>query len=136
MQRIDQRLVDLQHRLASGQHDEGRGGRIALPSGATGFCQLIGVREFAAARTVGADEIRVAEIASRRVQGFSLGGEYGTSATYLAEVATPGRRGFYSSFQYVTLIGGQLIGPMEGESAIVRIAQALERVVDGTAEVR
>ena len=32
--------------------------------------------------------------------------------------------------------GGQLIGPLEGESAIVRIAQALERVVDGTAEVR
>src|SRR4029450_5187674 len=39
----------------------------------------------------------------------SLGVEYGTSATYLSEVATPGRRGFYSSFQYVTLISGQLI---------------------------
>jgi MFS transporter, MHS family, alpha-ketoglutarate permease len=46
---------------------------------------------------------------ARLLQGFSLGGEYGTSATYLAEVATPGRRGFYSSFQYVTLIVGQLI---------------------------
>lgn len=46
---------------------------------------------------------------ARLLQGFSLGGEYGTSATYLAEVATPGRRGFYSSFQYVTLIAGQLI---------------------------
>ncbi len=45
---------------------------------------------------------------ARLLQGFSLGGEYGTSATYLAEVATPGRRGFYSSFQYVTLISGQL----------------------------
>jgi MHS family alpha-ketoglutarate permease-like MFS transporter len=45
---------------------------------------------------------------ARLLQGFSLGGEYGTSATYLAEVATPGRRGFYSSFQYVTLIAGQL----------------------------
>jgi MHS family alpha-ketoglutarate permease-like MFS transporter len=43
------------------------------------------------------------------LQGLSVGGEYGTSATYLSEVATPGRRGFYSSFQYVTLIGGQLI---------------------------
>ena len=46
---------------------------------------------------------------ARILQGFSLGGEYGTSATYLSEVATPGRRGFYSSFQYVTLISGQLI---------------------------
>ena len=33
-------------------------------------------------------------------------------------------------------IGGQLIGPMEGESTIIRIAQALERAIDATAEVR
>ena len=33
-------------------------------------------------------------------------------------------------------VGGQLIGPMEGEAAIVRIAQALERVAGGTEEVR
>jgi MHS family alpha-ketoglutarate permease-like MFS transporter len=46
---------------------------------------------------------------ARMLQGLSVGGEYGTSATYLSEVATPERRGFYSSFQYVTLIGGQLI---------------------------
>jgi MHS family alpha-ketoglutarate permease-like MFS transporter len=46
---------------------------------------------------------------ARMIQGLSLGGEYGTSATYLSEMATPERRGFYSSFQYVTLIGGQLI---------------------------
>ena len=45
---------------------------------------------------------------ARLIQGFSLGGEYGTSATYLSEMATADRRGFYSSFQYVTLIGGQL----------------------------
>ncbi len=46
---------------------------------------------------------------ARLVQGLSLGGEYGTSATYLSEVAHPEHRGFYSSFQYVTLIGGQLL---------------------------
>jgi len=45
---------------------------------------------------------------ARLIQGLSLGGEYGTSATYLSEVAHPQHRGFYSSFQYVTLIGGQL----------------------------
>jgi MHS family alpha-ketoglutarate permease-like MFS transporter len=45
---------------------------------------------------------------ARTIQGLSLGGEYGTSATYLSEVADEKHRGFYSSFQYVTLIGGQL----------------------------
>jgi len=45
---------------------------------------------------------------ARMIQGLSLGGEYGTSATYLSEVADQKHRGFYSSFQYVTLIGGQL----------------------------
>lgn len=46
---------------------------------------------------------------ARMVQGLSVGGEYGTSATYLSEMAGKRRRGFYSSFQYVTLIAGQLI---------------------------
>jgi metabolite-proton symporter len=46
---------------------------------------------------------------ARLVQGFSVGGEYGTAATYMSEVASKGNRGFYSSFQYVTLIGGQLL---------------------------
>src|SRR5246500_2892921 len=45
---------------------------------------------------------------ARVIEGLSLGGEYGASATYLSEVADPNHRGFYSSFQYVTLIGGQL----------------------------
>src|SRR5499425_1865138 len=45
---------------------------------------------------------------ARIVQGLSLGGEYGASATYLSEMADRKHRGFYTSFQYVTLIGGQL----------------------------
>lgn len=48
-------------------------------------------------------------LVARLLQGLSVGGEYGVSATYLSEMATRNRRGFYSSFQYVTLIGGQLI---------------------------
>ncbi len=48
-------------------------------------------------------------LAARLLQGLSVGGEYGVSATYLSEMATKNRRGFYSSFQYVTLIGGQLL---------------------------
>ncbi|MHA6308374.1 MFS family transporter [Hafnia paralvei] len=46
---------------------------------------------------------------ARLFQGLSVGGEYGTSATYMSEVAVEGKRGFYASFQYVTLIGGQLL---------------------------
>ena len=46
---------------------------------------------------------------ARLAQGLSVGGEYGTSATYMSEVAIGGHRGFYASFQYVTLIGGQLL---------------------------
>src|SRR6478672_9030806 len=45
---------------------------------------------------------------ARILQGLSLGGEYGASATYLTEVADQKHRGFYVSFHYVTLIGGQL----------------------------
>ncbi len=56
---------------------------------------------------------------ARMVQGLSVGGEYGTSATYMSEVGLPGQRGFYASFQYVTLIGGQLLA-----SLVVLIVQS------------
>ncbi|PYD71187.1 alpha-ketoglutarate transporter [Komagataeibacter swingsii] len=46
---------------------------------------------------------------ARLLQGLSLGGEYGASATYLSEIAPPAQRGFYASFQYVTLVMGQLL---------------------------
>jgi MFS transporter, MHS family, alpha-ketoglutarate permease len=45
---------------------------------------------------------------ARMIQGLSLGGEYGSSATYMSEMADRDRRGFWSSFLYVTIIGGQL----------------------------
>lgn len=46
---------------------------------------------------------------ARLLQGLSVGGEYASSATYLSEMASKNNRGFYSSFQYVTLIAGQLL---------------------------
>ncbi len=48
-------------------------------------------------------------VLARLLQGLSVGGEYGASATYLSEMAGRRHRGFFSSFQYVTLISGQLI---------------------------
>ncbi|HEU0066102.1 MAG TPA: MFS transporter [Sphingomonas sp.] len=48
-------------------------------------------------------------VLARMMQGLSVGGEYGASATYLSEMAGKDRRGFFSSFQYVTLISGQLL---------------------------
>lgn len=48
-------------------------------------------------------------VLARLLQGLSVGGEYGTSATYLSEMATRAHRGFWSSFQYLTLVGGQLL---------------------------
>ena len=74
---------------------------------------LMGGGSLVIALTPGYDQIGalapIILVLARLLQGLSLGGEYGTSATYLSEVATPRRRGYYSSFQYVTLISGQLI---------------------------
>jgi MHS family alpha-ketoglutarate permease-like MFS transporter len=67
---------------------------------------------------------------ARMLQGLSVGGEYGASATYLSEMATRDRRGFYSSFQYVTLIGGQLTA-----LAVLLVMQAVlsEAAIEGWA---
>lgn len=59
-------------------------------------------------RTIGALAPAILVLA-RLVQGLSVGGEYGASATYLSEMATSARRGLWSSLQYVTLIAGQLL---------------------------
>jgi len=66
-------------------------------------------------------------LVARLLQGLSVGGEYGTVATYMSEVALKGQRGFFSSFQYVTLIGGQLLA--------VLVVVVLQQVLDD-AELR
>ncbi|MFC4913803.1 MFS transporter [Actinomadura gamaensis] len=49
-------------------------------------------------------------LVARLMQGLSVGGEYAASSTYLTEATPPGRRGLASSFQYVSMTAGQLIG--------------------------
>ena len=72
---------------------------------------------------------------ARVLQGLSVGGEYGASATYMSEMAGKSRRGFWSSFHYVTLIAGQLIAE-HGGTAAYRQARLNARVhrERGTAE--
>lgn len=47
-------------------------------------------------------------VLARLLQGLSVGGEFAASTTFLVESAGPGRRGLFSSFQYVSTTAGQL----------------------------
>jgi MFS transporter, MHS family, alpha-ketoglutarate permease len=91
-----------------GRMADRRGRRVALTASVLLMClgsALIAITPTYATIGIAAPALL---LFARLMQGLSLGGEYGTSATYLSEMATPEHRGFYSSFQYVTLIGGQL----------------------------
>ncbi|MFI6014158.1 MFS transporter [Streptomyces sp. NPDC051243] len=91
-----------------GRYADRRGRRSALTLSVT----LMAAGSLIVALTPSYEAIGVAAplllVTARLLQGLSVGGEYSTSATYMSEVASPGRRGYYSSFQYVTLIAGQL----------------------------
>src|SRR3954447_576555 len=50
----------------------------------------------------------------RLVQGLSVGGEYGTSITFLVERASPERRGFFGGWSVVGATGGILLGSAVG----------------------
>lgn len=63
------------------------------------------------AGTIGSGAV-VMLVLCRLLQGFATGGEYGTSATYMSEAAAPGLRGFFSSFQYVTLVSGHVLAQL------------------------
>lgn len=92
-----------------GTYADRRGRKAAL----TASVLMMSMGSLIIATIPGYDTIGVAApvllVLARIVQGLSVGGEYGTSATYLSEMATQKHRGFYSSFQYVTLIMGQLL---------------------------
>lgn len=53
-------------------------------------------------------------VIARMAQGLAVGGEFGTAAAYLAELAPRHRRGFYGSFQYLTIIAGTLLASLLG----------------------
>ncbi len=91
-----------------GLYADRAGRKAALTASVTLMCAgslVIAVTPGAAMIGVAAPVILVF---ARIFQGLSLGGEYGVSATYLSEMAGRSHRGFWSSFSYVTLIGGQL----------------------------
>jgi MFS transporter, MHS family, alpha-ketoglutarate permease len=95
-----------------GVYADRAGRRAALTLSVTLMCAgsfLIAIAPTYAVLGLGAP---ILLLAARLIQGISLGGEYGTSATYLSEIAVSKHRGFYSSFQYVTLIGGQVFGSL------------------------
>lgn len=92
-----------------GRYSDRFGRKRALISSVALMC----IGSLVIAFTPGAAEIGVAApiilVLARILQGLALGGEYGASATYMSEVAGKSFRGFWSSFNYVTLIGGQLL---------------------------
>ncbi|MFZ5718606.1 MAG: MFS transporter [Pseudomonadota bacterium] len=92
-----------------GLYADWRGRREALAISVAMMCAgALAIAILPDARTIGA-AAPIGLLAARILQGLSVGGEYGASATYMSEMAGRARRGFWASFQYVTLIAGQLI---------------------------
>lgn len=65
----------------------------------------------------------------RLLQGLSVGGEYGAVATYMSELGLKGQRGFFASFQYVTLSGGQLLASLLGVIILAFLSE--QQLLDG-----
>jgi MHS family alpha-ketoglutarate permease-like MFS transporter len=92
-----------------GLYADHRGRRAALAASVAMMCAgAFAIAVLPDARTIGG-WAPAGLLAARILQGLSVGGEYGASATYMSEMAGRARRGFWASFQYVTLIAGQLI---------------------------
>ncbi|KUI45708.1 alpha-ketoglutarate transporter [Mycobacterium sp. GA-1199] len=92
-----------------GRFADRRGRRAALTVSVSlmAFCSMV-IALVPSQATIGL-AAPIVLVVARLVQGFATGGEYGTSATYMSEAATRERRGFFSSFQYVTLVGGHVL---------------------------
>src|SRR6185312_15922392 len=70
----------------------------------------------------------IALVSLRLIQGLALGGEYGGAATYVAEHAPEGRRGFYTSWIQTTATVGLFL------SLIVILATRLNLGTDAFAD--
>jgi MFS transporter, MHS family, alpha-ketoglutarate permease len=92
-----------------GRYADGKGRKAGLTLSVTlmfsGSLLIAAAPSYAVAGVFGPAILLLA----RMLQGLSLGGEYGASATYLSEMAPRANRGFWASFQYMTLCGGQLL---------------------------
>ncbi len=49
-------------------------------------------------------------VVARLMQGFSAGGEWGGSTSFIVEWAPKGKRGLFGSFQQTSVVGGLLLG--------------------------
>ncbi|MEU4892540.1 MFS transporter [Streptomyces sp. NPDC044780] len=63
-------------------------------------------------------------VLARLLQGLSVGGEFAASTTFLVESAGPGRRGLFSSFQYVSTTIGQLVASGVAALLVANLAPA------------
>ncbi|WP_037078399.1 MFS transporter [Pseudonocardia spinosispora] len=60
-------------------------------------------------------------LVARILQGLSTGGEFAASATYLSEIAPPHRRGFVTSFFYVSNVLGTLLATVLGSVLVATL---------------
>lgn len=95
-----------------GLYADRAGRRAALTLSVSLMCAGSLIIAIAPVHQVAGSFAAVILLGARLLQGLSVGGEYGASATYMSEVAGRQRRGFWSSFQYVTLIAGSLLAQL------------------------
>ena len=95
-----------------GRYADRRGRRAALTVSVSLMAACSAVIALVPSQAVIGAGAPIILILARLLQGFATGGEYGTSATYMSEAATRERRGFFSSFQYVTLVGGHVLAQL------------------------
>ncbi len=105
-----------------GYYADRKGRRAALTLSVTLMCAGSGLIAILPTYATAGVMAPLLLLLARLLQGLSLGGEYASSATYLSEIAGSKHRGFYSSFQYVTLIGGQVVA-----AAVLLIMQQVFR---------
>ncbi|MEV0612135.1 MFS transporter [Nonomuraea sp. NPDC050404] len=94
------------------------GDRYGRKKGLTLTISLMAAASFVIAICPGYESIGILApvvlVLARLVQGFSAGGEFGTSSAFLVESAARGRRAFAGSWQQVSVGGGVLIASAMG----------------------